>query len=281
MALVIGIHKETVAAASKLSPNNHMVKHFKNLLGLDGLFDSFSGDLTQGSFGFNGIIKKVGEAGNYVDFSFGLPVIVYPSSNTCEKCKGSGFDEENDMRCFRCKETGKAIINDPSLAFVCTASLGLLFQALESKVDPPSNDYQHIDIRAILSQPCCHNGSSLSGTLGIDFCDLMFSESTEATEIIVKTRDVMKTAIIHMAPASYRDPLAARVICSDTMIILDCPGDGSGLCTVNARPGQGADFSSHNLDDPGQALTLLAGLASLVEQVDAHLCCRKNKFATA
>jgi hypothetical protein len=272
--LVVNIHKRYMELVPKIPESHFMVQYFKNLHGLTEMFDTFHGDLTKGKFGFGSSLELTEESGDWCEFTAPLPVIKFVSKTPCSHCKGSGFDHENDMRCFRCEETGKEVLSQTKDAYALTSSLGMLFQALEVKDEIESGEVQHVHISALGSKPES-DGSYISGFLGVDMCSYLFSEEEEAFEYTEVACDAMREAWIHMyCPGKTVDVSRIRVVYTpDNSFFMDCPGNGTGIHSGfhKRAQDQGMKFSSHHVDGPHQSLTLLVGLAAFLDNIDKAL----------
>ncbi|KND48369.1 MAG: hypothetical protein AB197_00440 [Parcubacteria bacterium C7867-002] len=272
-AIVISIHTDCIRNAQVLTPDLPIVKHLTERHMKDPLLDSFEGNLQKDSFGFNRLIRKTNEIGDYVKFSVDIPRIKIETNFLCEECGGTGKRFEHETACNYCGETGKKSVINYKEAFMITSSLNILFNILECHEHTSARESQHLRIY-ILSEPEQH-GSSLGGIFGIDLSNYLASESSELIDTILpEVTRAMRQAYNHTGLASRYDfPDSIRGELRDGYLMLECPGDACGIHSSHhgRRQNMGHEFTCHNVDQPAQGLTLLTGIASLVGQADLYI----------
>ncbi len=272
LSIVIRIHKDCVRTALPIAGNRYILE-MSRALDADGLFDHFEGSLSADSFGFNHLIRKAHEAGNYIDYSMYLPRIHINTTFACVYCGGSGKTEESySDKCLRCEGSGKKEIWNWREAYITTFSLNLLFTTLDLCDHTSAKERQHVTLQ-VLSQRGQH-GSSLGGTFGIEFMDFIRGQNfAPDTGELRNTINSMRSAYSRMMKSVYSNIQRFGASVRDGYLILNCPGDA---CEIHisehgTRTGTGAQFSCHNVDTPAQALTLITGIAYLVNYVDQQL----------
>ncbi len=100
----------------------------------------------------------------------------------------------------------------------------------------------------------------------------------ELRNIILKnTLEAMQTAYGQLLILEKRDIYKITGDVRDGFLVLNCPGNACGIhSSDHSYTGRrGREFSSHNVDNPAQSLTLLAGIASMVGQVNFYISTRK------
>ncbi|MDO8579839.1 MAG: hypothetical protein Q7R72_03150 [bacterium] len=284
-AIIIKIHRDCIRSAKPVLISSPWFKVVSKQHDVDGLMDSFSGDLSSDSFGFSSegraSIQKLREIGDYVDFLVPIPQIKKELNFVCEECGGSGKREEFDDTCRHCVGSGKRHIYDWKTGYLTTSSLGLLFDILDGCDETSAREHQHVTLY-MLAQHGQH-GSSLGGCFGIDFSNYLLSDSFELQSIILKnTLEAMQTAYGQLMILRDYDRCRIRGDVREGFLTLDCPGDGCGIYSSghNSTQRQGHELSCHNVDNPAQSLTLLTGIASMVGQADFYISGKKKSTVT-
>jgi len=279
--IVIQVHRDCLHFVKVISKDAPWVQNIIQTHDLDTLFDSFSGDLSGNSFGFNNTLQKINEAGEYLEFQVSLPQIKIPTCFECQECAGTGKEidgyREGD-KCLRCDGEGIRSVYDWRSAYTVTSSLGLLFTVLDFDEETSAKESQDVTISVIARHG--DHGSSIDGYFGVDFLDYISSNPFELKRVILKN---VLEAMASSQEKMFLDGLAhargeIRVDHSSSSIGLTVPGDACGINTGfhERRPGEGREFTCHNVDSPLQALTLLAGLASLVGQTSFYIDGKRN-----
>ncbi len=272
--IVVLIHKDCILGTKAVSKDSPWVRSVSETHELDGLFDSFSGDLTSGSFGFNRSVTQICEDGDYVHFFAPIPKVRIETCFACEGCGGSGSRIEDGEKwnepCLRCRGSGRKYVNDFRVAYATVASLSLLFNILDLNEVSSAKEEKHIRISMAVDHG--QHGSSLGGCFGVQFSDYLTSNPTKIrAEVLPEAIAAMETAYGLMWKLESYDWYQFRGdIHEGGYLHLDCPGDACGIhhSDHGRGIGYGREFSCHNVDTPLQSLSLLAGIASMVGQVD-------------
>ncbi len=281
--IVMQIHKDCVMGTTPVPQDSPWIKHMRQThAALSEPSDSFEGNLSGDSFGFNKLIKKIGTSENYVDFEIGLPKIRQETANVCEECGGTGTRLLFPEPCFFCDQTGKKAVLEWRDAYLTTASLGVLLNIMEMCDEPKSTDHQYITM-TVCSIRGEHHGSSIGGNLGIELSDYLCTDTEELRTIVLPNVTMaMKIAYKTMMLRTRHDAYSTRSEVSDNgYLTLTCPGEACGIhsSSHNLKRGVGQEFSCHNTDTPAQAMTLIAGLASLATQAEFYIQARKEQLA--
>src|SRR3989304_7804187 len=122
--LVLRIHQNYVDALS-VKPDAPIVAHFQKAFELG----NFEGDL-RGNFGFNEALKNRGEKDGFYEYAIEIPSIMGPTDVVCDRCDGTGRDEDLDTRCLRCEGGGKELHYEWGRAHEISTSLSILTSRL-------------------------------------------------------------------------------------------------------------------------------------------------------
>jgi hypothetical protein len=269
----IHVHNDCIRQSRIVADPHPIVTLQKERLGF-GMFDSFCGDLRLGSFGFNKIISKTIETGDYTEFFVSIPQIKRQLNIVCKECGGSGSnpDRTNDD-CLYCRASGKSHTSDWRVANLTTASLGLFFETVQdTEPGTSASEVQHTNI-VLLSQSG-QNGSSIGGCFGVDFSDYLLKYDWDTKPVIQKAIKAMREAHDQMLAMRSNDLLTIKADVSDGgYLTLECWGNACAVhsCGHYNGAGHGREFSSHNVDSPAQALTFLAAIASMTYDIDLLL----------
>lgn len=282
-AIIIMVHQDCIQFTQVIPRRAPTIMRAQRLHNLDELFDSFSGDLSSEFFGFNQSIRRIGQAGNYIELHAKLPHIKIPTIYACEECGGDGMNHSESYigeKCRYCNGSKVKHIRDWRSAYALTASLSLLFMTLDFDEETSAQELQHATVRMLALYD--QQGSSLDGYFGIDFIDFVCSSSDEFLYSLRKNvLQAMKSAHDQMFDSETSTVATIRTDISHDSIAFTVPGDACGINTgfYARRAGEGREFTCHNVDSPFQSLMLLAGIASLVEQVDLGLSQKKETLS--
>jgi hypothetical protein len=275
-AIVIQVHRDCLRFVKNIPRKAPLIENVIQTHKLDTLFDSFSGDLSGDSFGFNHALRKMRDDGEYIEFIVSLPEIKIQTPLVCQDCAGTGKGIDGcreGEKCLYCVGEGMRHAHNWRSAYAVTSSLGLLFMILDVGEDTSAKEFQDVTI-SMTAQHGQH-GSSIEGCFGIDFLDYVSSNPFELKNIILEnTVDAMSAASRKMfLDASAHARCTIRIDCNSSSIGFTVPGDACGISTdfYGRRPGEGRRFTCHNMDSPLQSLTLLAGLASFVGQASFYI----------
>lgn len=228
VALVLRIH-QSYADAITIKPDAPIVLGFQETFGLG----NFNGDL-RGNFGFNEALRNRGEKDGFYEFAIELPRIERAT-------------REPRLNWRRAHEI--------------STSLDILTMRL--------HDYDH-EVPTIFPQLITFEASgspkhsALFGEIGIPLRRWLSSKPDHS--LVPDAVAAMKAAHVWMfgAHGSLASHFEMRIK-DKGGLIASCPGEGCGIYPVdwNFREGRGYRFTSHNVNNPAQQLTLLAGLAAL------------------
>ncbi len=275
-AIMIDIHKDCL----KFFP--HPITKDWPMVGLmakdhnyfDDLFDSFSGNLNSESFGFNKMIQKVNNSGDYFKFRAPLPRIRIETELPCKKCEGTGkhLDEHADPNeiCRWCKGSGKKRVSDWKPAYALASSLDLLFGLLDFDEVTSAKEYQHVAVTMVTRGG--RNNTAIGGWFGPDLCDYIADDKPELKSFIVNNVSETMKLVNNWMYLNDNNPYI-RTDCYPEGICWHVDSDAcyAGVSLRGRKQGEGCDFSDHNVDNILQQLTILAGIASLVGQASFYI----------
>lgn len=260
-AIILRVHRDFIESTGLIRQDSPIVLGFIEEFGFSG----FSGDLTK-DFGFEDIFKFKSRKGDFIDHIIEIPIVEKRIDKTCEYCKGSGKDY-SDNECLWCHGSGKDIDIDFKIAYTISASFSLFFdQAHPIEETTSSLLPQLMTVQTATIQES--HGGFLCGEISPFLNNYLISLGMKDTLELEQIREAMMRAYIKMNGRlePYSEDSFRAHIYDEGRIILDCPGD---RCGIYIPPEQrhstfrGREFSSHNVDNPSQQLTLLAGLAAL------------------
>ncbi|MEK7614471.1 MAG: hypothetical protein AAB428_02280 [Patescibacteria group bacterium] len=264
-AIVVSVHREALATASKFPPDS-MARHVAKSLGLGQFEGSY-----EKSFGFDGALTRI-ENGDFVEFVARLPVVYHVLDQDCQECKGTAKNEYED-ECHYCMGLGKKSECRWEEAFAVSASLSFLLMSLERlEWSVPSSRRQLMTM--LLSVQSGSDGCAFSGMFGIPL--VRWLSEMPIGRPIPEMTEAMKRAYYHMFTRRKWDHGArfeAYVNSRDGWLNISCPGQG---CGINPKLEymtsiRGYEIHSHNVDSPVHQLTLLAGLAALHDRADKEM----------
>lgn len=243
-----------------------IIEEFK----FENLMQNFGGDI-----GFDGVIQRVGNEGEFAVFGIEMPKIKWLSDIPCDECHGDGKDHSICERehCMSCHGLKRKFFYEFGEARKISASLTVIFSALNYYLfhERPTACQlpQLLSIRTITKEG--NHGGSLDGEYGISFCRGLERLKNQKEIIVERAIEAMKSAHRQM----FQDPTCPdygfRVIFDGSpYLIIDCPGDRTGIFPGDEpyRIGKGCDFSCHNVDHPDQQLMIIIGLATFHDAVD-------------
>ena len=263
-AIVVSVHREALSMASKLPDS--IAQQVAKSLGLGKFEGSY-----EKCFGFDGTLTRI-ENGDFVEFVARLPVVYHVLDEDCRECKGTAKNEYKD-ECLYCMGLGKKSECRYKEAFAVSASLSFLFMPLEHlQWSVPSSRRQLMTI--LLSVQNSLDGGAFSGMFGIPLVKWLSGMPIDRP--IPEMVEAMERAYYHMFTRRKWDHGArfeAFVNDKDGWLNVSCPGQG---CGMNPKLGymtsaRGYEVHSHNVDNPVQQLTLLAGLAALHDRADKEI----------
>lgn len=262
--LLISIHKSFLESIRPYPEGeNSIVESLKKKFG----FTKFDWSFQKG-FGFDDAVRLVKDR-EFKVFEAKLPKVFRLTDKVCENCEGTGRDEMRGQKCLYCEGKKKEHEYIWTSAFAVSASLNLFLESayyFEESLGTPKNQLLTIQLYTAHGM----HGGELSGTYSPILVRWLKKHQGRITEI----EDAMRKAYIRMLRRDYLDSLSFRASTDGRgWFLVSCPGDACGLHPTDhyMRDGYGFQFSSHNVDNPAQQLTLLAGLATLHDKVDNEL----------
>lgn len=276
-SLLIRIAESYISALPPIPPNSPLMQSVREKIS-GNLFSTFSADLRAPYFGFNQSIKrKERTVDGFAIFSAQLPQVRIKTGMSCAECDGTGrrpgSPEDN---CHFCGGSKVEMVCEWNTAFSLTESLQILFWLFDIGVETETPTETPQLLRLNLCAERESHGSSLGGDLSKDGLE-MFDRFTHGNASRVgKLEKRMSTTLVqswnyimgNMVCDKYN--LRAEIRRDDTNLFLTCPGDATGIYTVNEKCSArgGCQISCHNMDNPAQALTCLAGLAVFCEELE-------------
>lgn len=230
-------------------------------------FRSFTNIADGKTFGFNNAIRQRGQQNGFLVLEIPLPHVHMETEKECRRCEGSGEEKYYEERCWDCRGSGKEYVYLWAEAEAVSASLTVLLSQIHyppHEIDTAAPFPQLLTVHTITQNG--PSGSSLGGTYGRVLCDWL--RTLNPKKELLDMVSAMEKAYAHMmAPHPFQDrSFRASLLNGQGWLNVSCPGDACGLhpsYSSDMINGKGYDFSCHNVDNPAQQLTLLAGLAAL------------------
>jgi len=264
-AILLKIHKDFVADAEPIKETAPIVAGFMD----DFKFSKFSGSL-DGNIGFDNCFIFGGVKEDFAEFSVNIPLIKKYSGKKCEDCKGSGKDRLRDDECLRCGGTGKEWFYDWKLAFTVSASFTTIFCWMRFPKKETSSRFPQLMTVFTITEDDMHGGS-LGGEYSVELCNWMrslYQQRGKEYELVemVEAMKIAEKEMLGKINKFNEYHIWARIESESGWLNVSCPGDACGLHPGNSfgpKEGRGYEFACHNVDNPMQQITLLAGLAAL------------------
>lgn len=176
-------------------------------------------------------------------------------------------------RIFKLSRTDKEPRPDWKSAYAISATLNILFMVLnlfEEKVD---SEKKQLVMPNLVTDTGLHGGS-LEVELSKNFTDWIAKQiDNDTCKYLVHT---LMNSYKHMyAKHAHHSVLSECSAYFDKpdRVIINCPGDACGLYPEHSRiDGWGYSLECHNVDGPGQQLTLLMGVAKM------HMLARQDGY---
>ncbi len=260
LAITIAIHRDIVPTLYEVSLGHLGFADFTEAHG-------FFSCAPEQNWGFGTGLKQVIDAERgFTYLSFEIPRVKKVTDTKCDKCNGTGEDQELGNTCLYCERGFKTVI-DWKEAEAIHASLSVLSQIICSM--PPEHDTS-----ATVPQ--------------------LLSFTTSSRPSIIALAGTYSGAVshwlCHRRAKNLAEPRAAILIAWDRMMGVDGfdqmntnvriegeggwlnitgPGSGCGLFPTQSsfRKMYGYDFCDHNMDSSAHALALFAGLAALEQLI--------------
>ena len=266
--IILRIHKDFIAQSGPIKETalrvEDFTEHFK--------FKKFSGSF-DGNIGFDDCFIRKGTIGDFTEFFVEIPQIKEYSKKKCRDCNGSGRDEMLDGNCFNCDGIGKEYFYNWKKAFRVSASFTVILGWLDLFEKETSSLLPQLMTVFTITRDEMHGGS-LGGMYSIELCNWMRAlyrqtgGPYEMTEMAEAMKITNKKIFIRIDEFD-ENYIWARIYDYAGWLNVGCPGSACGLHPANdyePREGRGYEFACHNVDNPMQQFTLLAGLAALYDR---------------
>lgn len=276
-SLKILVAESFISAFPPIPTNSPLILQVKEQISYD-LFASFSCDLTAPHFGFNQSIKRVPETKpheSFVTFTANLPQVYCQTGMVCRECGGTG-EREPGSYCYSCGGSKVDGVYDWDRAYSVTKSLQLMFWLFDLEVETKMLTQTPQLLRLTLCAERDMHGSSLGGYLSKEgfqtFDHLVHGNTSHVREVEKGITSALKQAWKHMMGnenhVNYN--LRAEIREGTSDLFITCPGNAAGVYTTNERRSthSGCEISCHNMDNPAQALSCIAGLAVFCEELE-------------
>ncbi len=269
--VIFSIHRDAMPWLQERLQKSRLTEILAEECDLDGeLFVRFNGDMSQPTCGFGDALQNIGIHGEFCEFLASYPCVRKDTSAVCTECGGT-LKTEHGFDCFSCDKTGRTHVHDWHEGYRVGASIALVIHALQyPDIETTSGDYQ-------LAQVCLGIGRDRHGIasdVSPVLCTFLNVPHKKHAAMVSTAQKAMQQAHerIFGKEQYSRD---CRASLHNGQLLFDCPGSACGFYTTDSRccylDGHGCQMSDHNVDQPGQSLTLLAGFASFLGSVDAHL----------
>jgi len=263
-AIILRIHKDFIAHTEPINETRPIVMDFMSHFH----FKKFSGPM-DGNIGFDDSFVFEGVKEDFVEFAVNIPKTKKYSGKKCEYCEGSGKDQFLDDKCLRCEGTGKGWFYDWKTAYAISASFTTVFNWMQFPKKETSSLLPQLMTVFTVTQDNMHGGS-LAGEYSVELCNWMRSlylrskDRYEVTEMTEAMKIVQRKLFDKIDKFSEYE-IWARIESSSGWLNVNCPGAACGLHPTDSYidKARGYKFGCHNVDNPMQQLTLLAGLAAL------------------
>jgi len=210
------------------------------------------------NFGFEKSLMRF-DRGEKVEFIAALPKLGFYLDRPCKECGGE--KEREGMACLYCNGKGLEYVVKHDDVNALSASLAILFLSLNAMKGeiPGSLDRQFMEITLTARRGCF-------GICGI-FGSLVVRWLRARQGHVFEMETAMRRAYDHMFEGnrSFGGQCEAKITDRNGWLNVTIPGQGCGLVPNMTGFGRhpGYEFSDHNVDNAGQQLALLAGLAAL------------------
>lgn len=262
-AIVLRLHRDLVKQMPIVKNDVPFIASFIQ----EFKFNSFNGDLT-GDFGFNGsFVRGQSKDDEFIELIVKIPTIKKPAGK-CTFCNGSGRDKYLRTECISCDGSGKGYDFDWQTAYAISASFTTFFHLISCPEQETSSSLMQLLVVQTITVRDMHGGS-LGGKYGVSLVKWLGSlwasgnsemhEMTNAMKVVYKK--LFKKVDVFDCHQTW-----AKVEDQRGWLNVSCPGDACGLqpsFDYSLREGRGYEFDCHNVDNPMQQITLLAGLAAL------------------
>jgi len=265
-SITVSVHREIIKAASSLPIDQFAEPFIKNFE-----FKKFEASLEK-NFGFEDVLElSESKDGEFIDFTAEVPVVI-TLGEICNECRNTALRK----RCISCAGLGREENYDWDSAYAVSASFNILIDlARYPTIKTTCNLPQLLTVSLFTNFGL--GRSALGGTYSRSVVRWL-AQKNIYTEI-PKVRKAMRTVFEAIIPNKIMKPypLRAHIFHKHGGLMLECPGDAcdlspSDVSELNEKGGkEGYDIHSHNVDNPAQQLTFLAGLAALHMEVDKSI----------
>ncbi len=268
LAIILRVHQDFIENTAPVKQDAPIVIGLKEGFG----FKKFTGSLNE-NFGFDDALEIQAPKDKFIEFLIRIPEIKKLTRRKCRSCDGTGKDEfRAGEKCFNCSGKGREFDYDFMQAETISASLVVFFVlAMLSEKEKETSSFipQLLTIQTIILRDM--HGGSLWGEYSLHLCKWLTSLWQGGHTPIPEMSRAMQTVYTKMfGPSDYiKDyDFRASVDYEWGWLNVNCPGDACGLnpnhnTDYDMKRGEGYKFSCHNVDNAGQQLTLIAGLAAL------------------
>ncbi|MBI2448119.1 hypothetical protein HYV44_00965 [Candidatus Microgenomates bacterium] len=248
----------------KSAPQAPIIADFKKKFG----FQAFCSDFSQG-FGFDGAFVPVKrQPKDFIVLSALIPRVKKRTEEKCRFCGGSKKHPYHEGRCPCCEGGGYDFWCDYQEAFAISASLCFFgFWAFHPKENTSSKEPQIMTIDFATLKDM--HGGSISGDFSLSLGRYLSSfpaqtSRPEMVEAMIRAHRRMYGPLSKFEKYNFR----ASIDYDTGWLNVSCPGDACGINPMNGHvtKNEGYQFGGHNMDNPAQQLTILAGLAALSDR---------------
>lgn len=266
--IVLRLHKDFVKANKNIIPAEFFLRKVQDDHNLGEFFP-----LSNKCFGFDGVIKRKGRVSKgFLIYEIEIPIFKKELPDLCERCNGTGRNEDLDCECLFCHGTGHKAAYDWRPLSAISASL----QVLGMMTDTYEKETSAKNYQLITFQIYCGKGQGrfpIVGHYGIDFCDWLIS--LKAPCRFDQATEEMSNVYSHIygREAGLRWDFQAYLE-ENAWLIINCPGDACGIHPSDSygwNPGKGKAFDCHNMDSPGQQIMILVALAILSDMAREYM----------
>lgn len=262
LSLILRIHKDFIKNKPVNFTEAPIIKHYQKEYDVSTFYGDFNQDI-----GFDRIFKLINSEGDLNEYAIKLPQIKKLTDKKCPECKGTGDSELFDQ-CLYCMGRGAVTEYNWKEAIRISLNFTVLTTWLHyCEVDTVSEHPQLMTLDTITGNGL--HGGSLGGEV-----------SPALSKILLEKEDIINMGAVskatmqaygHMLGLNEFDKYSFHTQLTGARFIIDCPGNACGINPgdwTNSKD-NGYGFSCHNVDNAGQQLTLLVGLAKLCDLVRA------------
>lgn len=263
--IVLRLHEEFVEISNDFIPFDFFIKKLRD----DHNLGEFS-PLSDNFFGFDKAIKrKRKDSEGFIIYEIDIPTFKKETFEICERCKGTGWDEDLGGECLLCRGSKHKISFNWKPLVAISASLQILSMMLNAfNKQTSAKGYQLLTFQLV-----CGKGMGrfpIWGYYGIDFCSWISSlgASHQFDEVLKEMEDVY--SYIYGGEKGWGFQAYVE---KGAWLIIGAPGDACGIhpADYDWEPGRRRDYSCHNMDNPGQQIIILVALAVLSDMARKYM----------